>query len=207
MIIILLTLKLFLNFGQEIDIIQANDSLAIKDYFNDSNLYLLIENEKTDTLLLINDFYINDLNSNVIIFPMSRYSVNILLFSQDKMIFEGDGFFDKQYENIPNFLIIPAKSKIILKIYLNNYRSYLLNRNNFIGAYFRFAKKSNLNNYFNDLNDSLQSIYNKSLTFNDTVAIQLLSVKSNLITPCYMEGNDSSYLLYNSIKKYFNIEH
>ncbi len=49
MIIILFTLKLFLYFGQEIDLIQVNYSLAIKDYFKDSNLYLLIENEKTDT--------------------------------------------------------------------------------------------------------------------------------------------------------------
>lgn len=182
----------------------VNDSITINYYFYNDNFGFYIHNNTYDTILLINEFYFEGLTSNIIVYPISFYYYpNIIIFSSSNTKkFEGDGVFFINYYKLPEFIIIPPSSdkNFISNIYI--YENLILKLEDFIGGYFRFAKKADLDKLFKNCEGKLSIEYNNSLNYSDNIIMKCF-LSDSLI---YKENNyEDSTCSINKIKNYFKI--
>lgn len=202
MLLVILTLISISN-SQERDSINLKiepDSLSSED----SLITCTIANFSSDTIAIINEFYLEGLTRNTLIYPKpSQYSVNTIFFTtQGFPYFEADGRFPKEYSVLPKFIIIAPASSIIIKINIGYYKELLIYKTWDVSGYFRLAKKKSLESIVSNYSYDKINEYNNSMLVDSNLyfsnGIITDSLKSNKM-------NNNYDTIMDSIKKAFNI--
>lgn len=180
--------KLFLLLILVVTSVNSNTSADSVEYsiepriievpYIDSLVDVCILNYSSDTLVTISDIFIQGGSfEQTIVHPIGKSSPNFLfLKSKDLDYFFVDGFFDVNYYEFPQMIVIPPNSKRVMRV---NIKSYLkLNHNNWeLSGFIKFAAKPNLDyivaNYYSE---RIQEYVN-SLSYADSILSNVFPVE------------------------------
>lgn len=168
---------------------------SIKITNKDSIVSVSILNNGSDTLVTIKDIFIQGGPlGQTIIHPIGKYSPNfIYLISGGKNYFLVDGFFDFSYYEFPQMIVIPPKSRKVMRVDIGTYLE--LNTCIFdLGGYFKFAKKRNLDAVVGEYYQDRRIEYENAFTATDSIITTVYPIK--MLDSVYKDNNKSNLKRY-----------
>lgn len=154
-----------------------------------------IINNGSDTLVIITDMFIQGGPfKQTIIHPIGKYSPNFIsLKSGAYDYFLVDGFFDFNYYEFPQMIVIPPKTRKVMRVDIGTY----LKPNTCyfdLGGYLKFAKKQNLDAIVGEYYQDRRIEYENAFTATGSIITTVYPIE--MLNSVYKDNNKSNLKRY-----------
>lgn len=201
-ILFIISFSISLNIASKDSLFYFVNPTEIDSGTSIENIYITIVNNYNDTIVTTLDFFAQfGVNDSSIYFPISFYSPNMLTFkSKSNDYFLLDAIIDVHYYYVPKLLTIPPNSIKVIIIKLDTIRKNLINYEWLVTGYMKFAKKIELDKFFQSIyksriNEYSNSLYNDLFIYSDVF-------KFNQIDSFYLNNNLDMLIRFTDYFKY-----
>ena len=155
----------------------------IDSKYLDSNAYkikLYVINGRPDTLVMIREITMNNLKSNMIVYPLEgAYSPNFLFFeSSDLTFYNADGRFSVHYDSIPPLLTILPYGQVTLTLDVSSLKELIKRSVWNIYSFVMLAKKHDLDSVMITRLSSKMTEYNTSYSNDSTLILKNINLNN-----------------------------